>query len=158
MAGIQVEGRGRGGVAGANVNMVPMIDLLVSMIAFLLMAAVWTHTGQIQAQQPKAASDAPVTEPTHEELRVIVSADGFTIGHNAMDMHAVEDHDVAMTALRRALNEQRLGNPNGRDVWVQPDGAVSYERVIRVMDTIYDVWSTGETTQPRSRRVNVSLM
>ena len=39
----------------AQINMVPMIDLLVSCIAFLLMTAVWTQIGAVQASQPRGA-------------------------------------------------------------------------------------------------------
>lgn len=39
------------------------------------------------------------------------------------------------------LGERRRANPTAREVWVQPDAAVEYEQVVRVMDTIYDAWA-----------------
>ena len=55
MGGVSVEGGGGGGkkAVDSNINMVPMIDLLVSCIAFLLMTAVWVQTGAVEAQQPR---------------------------------------------------------------------------------------------------------
>lgn len=53
MAGVSVEAGGGGRrTVDSNVNMVPMIDLLLSTIAFLLMTAVWTQTGAVRAAQP----------------------------------------------------------------------------------------------------------
>lgn len=54
MGGVSVGGGGGGGKKSvdAEVNMVPFIDLLLSIISFLLMTAVWVQSGALQAQQP----------------------------------------------------------------------------------------------------------
>lgn len=153
MAGISVESGGR--KVDGNVNMVPMIDLLVSMIAFLLMAAVWTQTGAIRARQPEGVTDAP--NPVAPVLRVLVTPTTVSIGRDASGMTTVSASGDA--ALRDALREQHVADPSLRAVSIQPDSAVPYERVIRVMDAVYDVWS-AEGPPPRSRdeRVAVSLL
>lgn len=153
MAGISVESGGR--KVDGNVNMVPMIDLLVSMIAFLLMAAVWTQTGAVRAKQPEGVSDAPA--PLESTLHVVVTPTGVSIGRDAGGMTTVAAGRD--DALRQALRERHVADPSLRAVTIQPDSAVEYERVIHVMDAIYDVWSAGGTP-PRSRdeRVTVSLL
>ncbi|MFO0651797.1 MAG: biopolymer transporter ExbD [Polyangiales bacterium] len=158
MAGVSVDtGSGGRRAIDANVNMVPMIDLLVSTIAFLLMTAVWTQTGAVRSTQPRTQpSDNPITAPAEDQLRVVVSPTGFDVGRNALDMRHL---DTDLRALRAELDARRRADPSTRDVWIQPDAAVQYDQVVRVMDTVYDAWSDpSAASRPRHERVTVSLM
>lgn len=159
MAGVSVDAGGGGRrTVDSNVNMVPMIDLLVSTIAFLLMTAVWTQTGAVRAAQP-SSRDAPTTAPpATDQLRVVVSPTGYDVGRNAVDMQHVAAGPTALASLRGILGERRRADPTAREVWVQPDAAVEYEQVVRVMDAVYDAWAQGAATQARHERVTVSLM
>ena len=60
MGGVNVGG-GKGGRRSldSEINMIPMIDLLMVTIAFLLITAVWTHMARINA-------DAQVPGPPRE--------------------------------------------------------------------------------------------
>src|SRR3982074_416296 len=51
MGGVDVGGGGKGKrkTVDSEINMVPMIDLLMVTIAFLLITAVWTHMARIDA-------------------------------------------------------------------------------------------------------------
>ena len=157
MSGVQVETGRRG--ADGSINMVPMIDLMVSMIAFLLMAAVWSESGTVRAQQPRATADAPTIPVEDNVLRVVVSPTGIAVGRTAGDLHGVGHTARDDDALRRALAEHRRADPTLRNVSIQPDSAVAYDDLIHAMDVVYDVWNDGPA-RPRHRdeRVNVSLM
>lgn len=157
MAGVQVETGRRG--ADGNVNMVPMIDLMVSMIAFLLMAAVWSESGSVRANQPHGAADAPPVTAPENALRVVVSPSGIAVGRTAGDLQPVAGSARADDALRRALAAHRRADPTLRNVTIQPDSAVAYDDLLHAMDVVYDVWSEG-LPRPRHRdeRVTVSLM
>ncbi len=67
MAGVSVEGgRGRKKELNTEINMVPMIDLLMVTISFLLITAVWTHMSRLDAdaQVPRPSGDPPsCTDP-----------------------------------------------------------------------------------------------
>ncbi len=153
MGGVSVEGGGGGGgkkSVDAQINMVPMIDLLVSCIAFLLMTAVWTQIGAVQAQQPRGAPapDQPQDQP-QDQLKVQISPTGLRIGVNATDMRDINNGPQQYDELRRLLDERKRANQQNREVWLQPDGAVPYEQIIRVMDTVYEVFGSaarGEVT------------
>jgi len=58
MAGVSVDGRGRGRELNSDVNMIPMIDLLMVTITFLLITAVWSHLSRLQA-----SAKVPGVEP-----------------------------------------------------------------------------------------------
>jgi len=65
MAGVNVESGGKGGrrAVDSEINMIPMIDLLVCAISFLLITAVWSHMSRINA-------DAQVPGPPNPEKEI----------------------------------------------------------------------------------------
>jgi biopolymer transport protein ExbD len=66
MAGVSVEGK-KGGrrMLDTEINMIPMIDLLMVTISFLLITAVWSHYARMQATAKVPSSTAP-TPPCDE--------------------------------------------------------------------------------------------
>ena len=73
MAGINVDGGGRGGrkSVDSEINMIPMIDLLMVTVSFLLLTAVWTQMGRVEASaQVPGAPDPRRVDPPKEERRL----------------------------------------------------------------------------------------
>ena len=80
MGGVSVEsgGRGHGGrrTLDAEINMIPMIDLLMVTISFLLITAVWSNMSRIEASTNAPNSDpARVTTPPHIPALHVLAAD-----------------------------------------------------------------------------------
>ena len=144
MAGAVVEGASNGRrQVDSPINMIPMIDLLASMIAFLLMTAVWVHVGELQSRQPVSRpSDAPVVAPT-AHLILVVSPDSVRVGETAVDAATVAGRERRVERLREQLRLRRAADPHLREVWIQSDGAVNYQDVVDVMDLVYSVWGDG---------------
>jgi biopolymer transport protein ExbD len=79
MAGVSVDSGGSGGrrALDSEINMIPMIDLLMVTISFLLITAVWTHMSRINADAqvpgpPRPDQEETKTEPEkqlHVEMR-----------------------------------------------------------------------------------------
>jgi biopolymer transport protein ExbD len=78
MGGVDVGGGGKGGRRSldSEINMIPMIDLLMVTISFLLITAVWTHMARINADAQVPGPPRPVevdkVEPEkhlHVEMR-----------------------------------------------------------------------------------------
>ena len=86
MGGVDVGGGGGAGKRksmDSEINMIPMIDLLMVTISFLLITAVWTHMARIDAnaQVPAIRPDVP-PEPTQVEKQLHVmmqSPDKFVL-------------------------------------------------------------------------------
>jgi hypothetical protein len=65
MAGLDVEargGRGRKSV-DSEINMIPMIDLLMVTISFLLITAVWSHMARVDADAAVPGPLSPIDDP-----------------------------------------------------------------------------------------------
>ena len=144
MGGVSVDSGGKGGrkSVDSNVNMVPMIDLLISVIAFLLMTAVWVQTGALQASQPRGAP-TPDSQPQQDQidqLKIQINPSGLRVGTTAADQRDIANGPRKMDELRTLLNERHRANAQQREVWLQPDSAVTYNDIIEVMDVIYEVW------------------
>jgi biopolymer transport protein ExbD len=79
MGGVDVGGGGKGGrrTLDSEINMIPMIDLLMVTISFLLITAVWTHMSRINADAqvpgpPRPTEEVQKVEPEkqlHIEMR-----------------------------------------------------------------------------------------
>ncbi|MBL8601608.1 MAG: biopolymer transporter ExbD [Myxococcales bacterium] len=151
MGGVSVDSGGKGGkkATDAQINMVPMIDLLVSCIAFLLMTAVWVQSGQLQASQPRGpASDSQQQQETpQEQLKIQISPTGLRVGVSAADMRDIARNGQRFTELGNVLRTRVQANQQNREVWLQPDGAVNYDEIIRVMDVVYEVYGSAASNQ-----------
>ena len=67
MGGVNVDSGGKGGrrTLDTEINMIPMIDLLMVTVSFLLITAVWVQSSRIDANAnvPGQASDTPPSAP-----------------------------------------------------------------------------------------------
>jgi len=73
---------GKGGVADANLNVVPFIDLLACTICFLLISAAWTQMARIDVDQalPKASPNKPPTPPAPEaKVNIVITPNGHLV-------------------------------------------------------------------------------
>lgn len=159
MGGVSVDSGGGGGrkSVDSNVNMVPMIDLLISVIAFLLMTAVWVQTGSLQASQPRGApTENSQPQPQEDQLKILINPTGLRVMLSAADVNEIaianpNDPSRAMEELRTVLRRRRQANQQNREVWIQPDTAVTYNSIIQVMDVVYEIWSEGRTPTAQNR-------
>lgn len=146
MGGVSVDSGGKGGrkSVDSNVNMVPMIDLLISVIAFLLMTAVWVQTGALQASQPHGAPSAD-SQPQNPEdqLKIQITESGFRVGISQTDTREIANSPHRLEELRTLLRERHTANQQQHEVWLQPDSTVHYNDIIEVMDVVYEIWGTG---------------
>jgi biopolymer transport protein ExbD len=160
MAGVSTDSGKAGGRKSVdqNVNMVPMIDLLISVIAFLLMTAVWVQTGALQAEQPKSNSSIETSTPS-PHLIVMISSSGYRVGSSEADTQEIPNDLRRFESLHQAIVSRRDGAGAQPEVWIQPDTEVNYNEIVRVMDTVYDVFSAHRPVgQSASDLVTVRLL
>ena len=78
MAGVTLSGSNGRRSLDSEINMVPMIDLLMCLICFLLITAVWSTYARLQADAQVPGPPGPHSE-TSRALHVSVSADAFRL-------------------------------------------------------------------------------
>ena len=155
MGGVSVESGGKGGKKSveANINMVPMIDLLVSCIAFLLMTAVWVQTGAVQAAQPRGAPspDQPQDQQQDQlKIRLTGGDNGrasLSVGVSLANMQDIGSGPTRFDELRTKLNDIKRANQQNREVWIQPDSVVPYNEIIRAMDVVYEIYGSARQNE-----------
>ncbi len=85
MAGVSTDSGGKGGrrSTDSEINMIPMIDLLMVTISFLLITAVWTHMARINADAqvpgPPRDVEPEKTEPEKQLHIQMNSPDKFVL-------------------------------------------------------------------------------
>ena len=115
---------------GSFVNLVPLIDILMQIILFLMIMGSWNRSNQIQLDLPKSTSTVKAADKNSMEVTYQVQ--------NGKANITLDDQSVAnLEALGPALK----ASGNGKDkpvVNVRIEKAVPYQDVIAVMDTVRD--------------------
>jgi biopolymer transport protein TolR len=139
--GVSVEGgKGRGKSMGVDLNLVPFIDFMSCLIAFLMIAAVWTQIASLDVEQ-SISNSPPVDTPPPETppvppLTVHVKAEGHWIGRKVEEGVQVpkvgETYDYAK--LRELMTKDHETYPVEEMVVINTDDGVPYEEMIQVLD------------------------
>ena len=155
--------------AHGGLNLVPLVDILTSIVFFSLA----TYTGValaamtafdlslpptvITAPQPTASAKAPDLTLL---LAVRISTDGVRIEHAGGGVPFRKDiagHDQnAMNQLRDVLASVRQAYPDNKDVLVVPDDAVSYDDVVKVLEAARLAQFTNIALGNRARSTQVA--
>lgn len=131
-----VETKGKKKSLDAVINLVPFIDLLSSLIAFLLMTAVWTQIATIQVGQQGNNQPNQQEKPEDKpKMTITVTEKGFMLQVGA-DQAAVEKagNDYNFEELNKKLADAKANLPELEDVTVQAEDGVVYDVLVRVID------------------------
>jgi len=123
-ASIEPQGKGGKRSLTADLNLVPYIDLLTCMVAFLLITAVWTQLAQL-----KTSRVGPGGDP------VVVGQDGINLVVN-QDREILPDKNGQpdWSALGALLKKAKDMFPDKNDVQVASEDSVLFDRLTGVMD------------------------
>jgi biopolymer transport protein ExbD len=133
--GVSVDsgGKGRRKDVNADLLLVPYIDLLTCMVAFLLLAAAWTQLARLQVQQKGQGEDGEGEPST--KIGVLVHADGFAVivGDDQRQVPRLGGaYDFA--ALARELARLKGDHPDKTDLRVMSDDGIVFETLVKTMD------------------------
>lgn len=138
MGGGSIDTGGKGGKKSVDtaVNLVPFIDLLCSLIAFLMMTAVWTQIGKLQvAQQGGPTQDQPPDQKPTLQLNLTLTERGYLLSAGASAIE-VPKKDAAydLKGLMEKFKLVKADNPEQRTITVSAEDAVEYQDLVRVVD------------------------
>jgi biopolymer transport protein ExbD len=118
----------------ADLNLVPYIDLLTCMVAFLLITAVWTQLARLKVgQRGPGTTDDVISEPVR--VTVVVHEDGFNLvvddDQKPLPRKAGE-LDYATLAFE--LASVKRAHPDKTDIQVVSSDDVVFDTLVRTMD------------------------
>jgi len=151
--GVSVEGgKGRGKSMNADLNLVPFIDFLSCLLAFLMITAVWSEIAALEQEQA-VSNNAPPPETDEKPapmLVVHISKDRVRATRDEKDTNnppfasskplreardpkdkAIPEH---MVKLREWLERDRAAYPKEDVVTVYTEDGVPYADMIEVLD------------------------
>jgi len=136
--GVSVETGGKSGKKplNADLNLVPYIDLLTCMVAFLLITAVWSQLARLnvhQKGQGQAGEDTPPEKVF--KLIVLVNGEGFNLVAD-QDQQPIpkkgETYDFEK--LSDELKKIKDSHPDKTDIQVASEDTIKFETLVRTMD------------------------
>ncbi|MES2541187.1 MAG: protein TolR [Pseudomonadota bacterium] len=118
--------RRRGGRSAAmsEINITPMVDVMLVLLIIFMVAAPMLTVG-VPVELPKTAAAALPTEQ-EEPLTVTITADG------RLAIQTTEVSDDEMIPRLTAIAAERTSNK----IFLRADGAIPYERVAQVMGAL----------------------
>ena len=132
---IEPQGKGSKRSLMADLNLVPYIDLLTCMVAFLLITAVWTQLAQLKTSQHGKGGDVDETPPM-AKISVVVGQDGINLVVNQeREMLPDKNGQPDLNALGASLKKAKGQFPDKDDVQIASDDSVLFDRLTGVMDT-----------------------
>jgi biopolymer transport protein TolR len=133
---IESGGRGRRKDVNADLLLVPYIDLLTCMVAFLLITAVWTQLARLSVQQ-KGQGESGGFDLPQTKIGVLVHQDGFAVIVNDEQHPVPQLHgDYDFVALAHALEGLKRAHPDKTDLQVMSDDPVRFDTIIQTMDAV----------------------
>jgi biopolymer transport protein TolR len=133
-------GGGRGRSQNFDLNLVPFIDLMSTIITFLIATAVWVQISSINIEQaistPENPPPPPDTPPT-PPLTVHVRADGISVFRTpdkSKNLPALSTDQYDWEAVSTAIKAEKEAFPaEGQATIVTQDG-VHYKHMIHALD------------------------
>jgi len=124
-----------------ELNIVPFIDLMSCLTAFLLVTAVWTNIAQLSIKpKGKSRDQSAIQDPERDVVKgsVLIQPDTIWIGLSRINEFQPiakigTEHD--WVKFEATLNEQKKTNlAERRDIEIAAEDKVSYQDIIRAMD------------------------
>ena len=108
-----------------EMNLVPLIDVLLVIIIFLVVSATFSRTSELQINLPTAEANSPQDKP------LVVTVEVDATGRYMVNGKAVEAADVASIA--SALT-QAAGEGKEPTIVINADAKTTHQSVINVME------------------------
>lgn len=124
--------------ATAELNIVPLIDMMMVLVFFLLFTAVFSRLNILEIRLPAAAASVPEL-PQGLQLEVIVHEDFIDVGDRAAGrlQHLPEvDGEPDLAGLGEYLRALKANYPDQLEASILLAPTVPYELLVEVMDTV----------------------
>jgi biopolymer transport protein ExbD len=121
-----------------DLNIVPMIDMMVILVFFLIFTAVFSKTNILQLNLP-ASNTAPVDLPKGLKLEVIIRPNDLVVNDkNSGPLKLIENtaSGYDLEHLSEFMRQVKSQFPEMTDATILSGPAVAYDTLVQVMDTV----------------------
>ena len=108
-----------------EMNLVPLIDVLLVIIIFLVVSATFSRTSELQINLPTAEASSPQDKP------LIVTIEVDATGHYVVNGNAVDNGTI--NAISSALTKA-AGNGKEPTIVINADAKATHQSVVNVME------------------------
>ncbi len=108
-----------------EMNLVPLIDVLLVIIIFLVVSTTFSRVSELQINLPSAEANAP------EEKPLVINVEIDATGHYVVNKQAVAEPNVAAIA---AALQSAVGDKKDPTIIINADAATTHQSVINVME------------------------
>ncbi len=122
-----------------DLNIVPMIDMMVILVFFLIFTAVFSKTNILQLNLPASSNAAPLDLPKDLKLEIIIRPDELVVndrnsGPLLTIANSATGYDIEnLSQFMRRIKSQF---PQMTDATILPSPATSYDTLVQVMDAV----------------------
>ncbi|GFE81607.1 hypothetical protein GCM10011487_36070 [Steroidobacter agaridevorans] len=130
-----------------EINVVPMIDMMIILVFFLIFTAVFTKTNILELNLPGADSAVPDL-PEGLNLEVIIRKDKIEVadrGTGLLKSVPASATGYDLTGLQDYLKLVKTKYPDKTDATILLEQDIAYDTLVQVMDTVR-VFSVGENS------------
>jgi biopolymer transport protein ExbD len=129
------DGKGRRKSVDGELNLVPYIDLLTCMVAFLLITAVWSQLARLSVAQKGQGQSDESTISDHLRIAVLVGAEGFNVVVKDDQKPIPKRAGVYDYArLKDDLKVVKVAHPDTNDLQVLSEDGIVFDTLVRTMD------------------------
>jgi len=108
-----------------EMNLVPLIDVLLVIIIFLVVSATFSRVSELQINLPTAEANSPEDKP------LVINVDIDASGHYVVNKNAVAEPTVS--AIVNAL-QKAVGDKKEPTIVINADASTTHQSVINVME------------------------
>lgn len=122
-----------------DLNIVPMIDMMVILVFFLIFTAVFSKTNILQLNLPSDSNAAPLDLPKGLKLEVIIRPNDLVVNdRNSGPLKVLENtaKGYDLDGLSEFIRRVKAQFPDKTDATILPSANVSYDTLVQVMDTV----------------------
>jgi len=132
-------------VAASDLDMTTFLNLMVVLVPFLLITAVFSRITIVELTLPSSNSGAASSEPNFR-VEVIVRDEGLEISNGRMVIASIPKQDDAydLDMLSTLMLSLKRDHPDANAASVLLEPEIEYDHLIRVMDVVRSVDITDD--------------
>ena len=130
---------GRRNVETAELNITAFMNLMVILVPFLLITAVFSRLAILELNLPGSSSEPADPQELTFQLEIIVRQDQIVVGDRtigALGVYRNQGEDYDFDALSKKLSELKKKYPEKTDASILLESDISYDTLVQVMDRV----------------------